>query len=370
MPPARACRRSIPSCASRQGCVDFRSDCLRPRELPEARELAQPACERCGAAACAAPPRNASRPPVRWLHIPKCGSSLATTVLGYACASTVPAWHAVYMAMAGGQVDVRMGHALRARHDLSGARCDGALLLPFTGHHALRPAEARVVAMFRRPAQRLVSAFLDNMHTWGMPRAHKNLLRARGHPPTAAEFARHPGVAGCMAKMLAGHDCGAVVELGGSLVRRAVEVVRTGAVAFVGLTEEWDASVCLFHAVLGARTAPLRAEFRNFGHSRNRAKRSLTARNGACRLRASGGRCYDELLGGGRYNESVLDGFVDAADEAVYAEAVAVFRRQLDAFPHARRLLIDERALLEPSRPSTYTALLRTLPASTGAIGF
>ena len=148
MPPARACRRSIPSCASRQGCVDFRSDCLRPRELPEARELAQPACERCGAATCAAPPRNASRPPVRWLHIPKCGSSLATTVLGYACASTVPPWHAVYMAMAGGQVDVRMGHALRARHDLSGARCDGALLLPFTGHHALRPAEARVVAMF------------------------------------------------------------------------------------------------------------------------------------------------------------------------------------------------------------------------------
>ena len=140
--------------------------------------------------------------------------------------------------------------------------------------------------------------------------------------------------------------------------------------AFVGLTEEWDASVCLFHAVLGARTAPLRAEFRNFGHSRNRAKRSLTARNGACRLRAAGGRCYDELLGGGRYNESVLDGFVDAADEAVYAEAVAVFRRQLDAFPHARRLLLDERALLEPSRPSTYTALLRTLPASTGAIGF
>ena len=148
-------------------------------------------------------------------------------------------------------------------------------------------------------------------------------------------------------------------------MRRAVEVVRTGAVAFVGLTEEWDASVCLFHAVLGARTAPLRAEFRNFGHSRNRAKRSLTARGAA----APCIHADDELLGGGRYNESVLDGFVDAADEAVYAEAVAVFRRQLDAFPHARRLLIDERALLEPSRPSTYTALLRTLPA-TGAIGF
>ena len=78
--------------------------------------------------------------------------------------STVPPWHAVYMAMAGGQVDVRMGHALRARHDLSGARCDGALLLPFTGHHALRPAEARAVT--NDPGDRSVLRVLeaDELH--------------------------------------------------------------------------------------------------------------------------------------------------------------------------------------------------------------
>ena len=171
-----------------------------------------------------------------------------------------------------------------------------------------------------------------------------------------------------MAKMLAGHDCGAVVELGRSLVRRAVEVVRTGAVAFVGLTEEWDASVCLFHAVLGART---RAAARRV--PRNEATRATARSADGAQWRVPAARRRRPLLrrAAGRrpLHESVLDGFVDAADEAVYAEAVAVFRRQLDAFPHARRLLIDERALLEPSRPSTYTALLRTLPA-TGAIGF
>ena len=33
----------------------------------------------------------------------------------------------------------------------------------------------------------------------------------------------------------------------------------------------------------------------------------------------------------GLYNESVLEGFVDEADEAVYAEAVRLFRAQMES---------------------------------------
>ena len=31
------------------------------------------------------------------------------------------------------------------------------------------PTDVRVATMFRRPAQRLISAYLDNYHAWGLP---------------------------------------------------------------------------------------------------------------------------------------------------------------------------------------------------------
>lgn len=39
----------------------------------------------------------------------------------------------------------------------------------------------------------------------------------------------------------------------------------------------------------------------------------------------------------GVYNESVLEGFVDEADEAVYREAAALFNRNQEAFGRASR---------------------------------
>ena len=79
--------------------------------------------------------------------------------------------------------------------------------------------------------------------------------------------------------------------------------------AFVGLQERWADSICLFHAMLGG--APRKIEF-VVAHSRRRRGRD-----------ASPTIPYDE----GR-----LDGFVDAADEAVYAEAARVFEANLRRF--------------------------------------
>lgn len=61
---------------------------------------------------------------------------------------------------------------------------------------------------------------------------------------------RFPGIAGCYTKMLTHRFCAEAVPLTLSDLRRAENRLRSG-MAFVGLTEAWNASVCLFHAQHG-----------------------------------------------------------------------------------------------------------------------
>ena len=214
--------------------------------------------------------RNVSSPAIRWLHIPKCSSNFAITVLRHACAH-LPDRHLVYMALAPGSKDLRMAWAVGLRHARVGTSgCGGRLLAPFAGHrplyaHELRRAAAPsnfvhaaaatasaggagVAAMFRRPGQRLISAFLDNYHR-GNTGGRINRTQMKLEAPTVDLWARYPGIGGCMAKMLAGSLCAEVVdaERRGPLLARALSVLRSDALVFVGLVEHWDLSICLFH---------------------------------------------------------------------------------------------------------------------------
>lgn len=300
------------------GCHDFNASCLPP--CPTCQRLSRESCARChGERGCKRRHHNRSnslaapRQLIRWLHFPKCGATFALSAMSYACASTIPTWHTVGMALRGGRIDVRMAHAINARGRKRGTRCDGRLLLPFDGHQPVSARDAGLVAMFRRPSQRLISAYLDNYHAWGLAGSARATIKQ--HAPTIAAFARFPGIAGCMAKMLSGHHCAADVDLSdGAVLRRALEVLRSGRFAFVGLTEEWQASVCLFHRMLPEAPPPMAAEFRQLGHSVNSH------------------RALDWLPSSsvdGVYNESVLQGFVDFVDEAVYVEAARIFKRNM-----------------------------------------
>ena len=193
------------------------------------------------------------------------------------------------------------------------------MLLPFDGHQPVSPRdlardELRLVAMFRRPSQRLISAYLDNYHAHGLPRRERLTLKAQA--PTIALFARYPGIAGCTAKMLAGYHCASRVVSLEAVVRTAIAVLRSPRFAFVGLVEEWVTSICLLHRMLPGHTAPMAAEFRRLGHSQN-ANRAIS--------------WLPKSDADGVYNESVLEGFIDDADERVYEAAVAVFKHHLRA---------------------------------------
>lgn len=67
-------------------------------------------------------------------------------------------------------------------------------------------------------------------------------------------------VAGCSVRMMNGEACGANTSTTGDMVTYAIQRLDDG-FSFVGLTEEWALSVCLFHAMFGGECHE--REFRN-----------------------------------------------------------------------------------------------------------
>ena len=133
----------------------------------------------------------------------------------------------------------------------------------------------------------------------------------RRHIPLAACLALE-GLKGCQTKMVLGLPCAAPIRLDARLLREAIRRLVHD-FAFVGLTEAWEASVCLFHARLGGG-APVAAQFLNGrpGSTERRDTPALPSRE------------IGELL-------------EDEWDAAVYAAAKARFERDVTAARHAQR---------------------------------
>ena len=270
-----------------------------------------------------APHGNRTRPALRWLHVPKTGSTFQNTVFHWACPG-LPA-DAGY---GPGARAVNFARLYDAKKRLNATVCDRLIDATLPGHPpATEDALDRTVAMFRRPAQRLLSAHRDRRHADGFQDKDK---APNWRELDALGYARHPGIAGCATRMLLGAKCAHVhthrsdhprVQTAFARamkadlpVARAKMAVRR--LAFVGLQERWAESVCLFHAMLGG--APHKVEFAVAHTARRRGPFDQ-------------GRPLEPMV----YDEGRLGGFVDAADEAVYAEAARVFAANLRAFAPA-----------------------------------
>lgn len=126
---------------------------------------------------------------------------------------------------------------------------------------------------------------------------------------------------GCTVRMLIGMDCfprhqknGKMMAVqGGKLlewtntashVRQAIQILELR-FAFVGITEEWEYSVCLFHAMFGGSVH--RREF-------------LNVRPGVLPSR------------GKQYNATILKGFKDESDGELYARVIEIFWSNIRTF--------------------------------------
>ena len=200
--------------------------------------------------------------PLRWLHIPKCGSSFQTT-LEHVLAPDLPPDVTILEA----------NHFLRDYGELvNKSRVAGTLGFQ-SGHVPLAPDETgRVVVMMREPRDRVVSGFHHNLHDCGWMQKEHDCADQRGVCRNAS-FARYAAcVRGCSMRMLTGSFCGLETDgtrvAGSRAARRSAEPTVGDAIAvlskrtgFIGLTGYWSETVCLFHARFGGPC--LAAEFAN-----------------------------------------------------------------------------------------------------------
>jgi len=244
--------------------------------------------------------------PLAWIHVAKCGSSLANAL--------------IYLP--GMCPNLPSGFVFTEREDnavyadaVVNEWCPGSFSMEgkirFDDHSGIggvyaSSVKGHGVIMLRQPEQRIMSAYYNGQHSWP--------LQFYDRPAVdPLEFAQV--VSGCAVRMLTregmvtaavkGDDgpCSGPEPASAAEVTLAKQRLREGFV-FVGLVEEWDLSMCLLHAVFGGRC--LASDFldTNPGPTSSQEK----------------------------YNVSDLMGFTDAADGALYTEASVVFSELLQRY--------------------------------------
>jgi len=200
--------------------------------------------------------------------------------------------------------------------------CNGGINPKWLGSHrgmTDREYEEEVkgngMIFLRQPEQRIVSAYKETYHSWP-------LEEKRRFPGSITEFAKQ--VQGCAVRMLTrpgnsekdlhirpdlgphwGGPCGAGPPPTPQEVALAKRRLREGFI-FVGLTDEWQMSMCLLHAKFGhACEAP------EFADNRKGAQRKASLEP---------------------YSLEALEGFTDPYDAELYEEATAIMHEQLRAY--------------------------------------
>eukprot|EP00045_Choanoeca_perplexa_P006219 m.52673 g.52673 ORF g.52673 m.52673 type:complete len:502 (-) comp13520_c0_seq1:11-1516(-) len=226
----------------------------------------------------------------KWLHFPKAGSSFSSTIYHYACRNFQhsrtfddlddPAiaeyqnntcsfcwlpcgtkcggftFWAPHDGLNRRRVSKKGGYYLP--RPFKEKKCVSQLQGWMQAHYPMprdiRSINRTALAMFRHPAKRLVSAFNYGRHSFGMNRNER--MRMLKITSTLESFVNFPGIASCMTKMLLGFNCAHHVKLDMGMLAEAKRRVRYD-LGFVGLSEHWNASICLFHRKYGGPMHPI-----------------------------------------------------------------------------------------------------------------
>ena len=268
-----------------------------------------------------AEPRLIEAQPLTWIHFPKCGSSFINTLvhLPDTCPSLADralnedtvaggvCWLACWL-----ETD-----CLRVCHT-GKYTCPQPLRahLPVTNYSA---QQGHLVGMFRDPDQRILSGYHDDANNFASypDDIYSRDLGTKCWGGVLAELPKRPlsefaetWKGGMTFQLVSEHPTAHTLDPRRPQMTRqdaaeAARRVREG-FAFVGLTEEWDLSICLFHKMFGG---------------------SCHAFEFADTRPSFAGKSADK-----DYDTSQLEGWHDDIDEVVYAAALEVFRRNLILF--------------------------------------
>ena len=264
------------------------------------------------------PPQLVARTPtlksIYWLHIPKTSTLFATTALTYACGESVVSAEATSSLTRTGPPILKNDCQGRLSHK----QCCSAAPSNHTKwfHDPLPwpevglPNVGNVVMLLREPRQRILSAYFYLRATngkccgkgwgWSAPSSYSAFRAAALHADSTT-FLALPGASGCQTKMLVGRGCMDSVAVTSQEVSRAVSFILHTA-AFVGIVEEYNASVCLWHERFGGSI--------------------VSSEEVAIQLSSSLHPPYDT-------SPASMGGFVDRADEQTYNAGVLRFHLEL-----------------------------------------
>jgi len=234
--------------------------------------------------------------PLRWLHVPKCGTSFLNALIHLPglCPDADRAYR-VDTAVLGSSFELSFyGDCPQV--------CDTNLLQCLTAsqRHAgigssYEDLKGHLVTMLRDPLQRSLSAFYD-------PKWPHGTTTDMSPATYAAEVQKGGMTCQIMRDGIMdppGKECQELTEVD---ARLAAARLREG-FAFVGITEEWDLSICLLHRVFGGQC--LASDFED---TRPSVEGEHTGHD---------------------YNVSQLGGFEDPVDGTLYSEARQIFFEKL-----------------------------------------
>lgn len=246
-----------------------------------------------------------------WLHPPKAGTSFVNTLLSYACPGMGDS-DFISRLQYDSQVLLKKartlenwkcdrGLELRCNHKQISFAPDKDLMHP-RGCNSWRASKGSFVTLLRQPEQRIISGWIHDKHGTDNNR-NLNLI-------AYAEVA-----AGCQVRMLNGIRCyDNSKPLTEAHVNTAIKHLDEG-FAFVGITEEYDLSICLFHAMFGGRCR--QGEFVNIRPSTSRYRKQCHR------------ECHTLMEPAAQHNTSALAGWTDRLDRPLYEHAVGLFRAGL-----------------------------------------
>lgn len=190
---------------------------------------------------------------VRWVHIPKAGSSFATTIWAYGCPALPLSLTSRLKLNKNNNITEIKAIGQAQRKD----KCPCLIgTVEYTFHHGALPLEqvAKAVCIFREPISRLVSAFHFNLHIHRMVasthlrlRKEIDALLATGNRTAALlRFARVPGVLHTQTRMVMNRQPMDHQDKVPSARLTALACERVRKMRFVGLIECFAESVALF----------------------------------------------------------------------------------------------------------------------------
>lgn len=240
------------------------------RQIADAQTGPQPECPSPDPLTRIARARSAHSPQctisrVKWIHIPKCGTSLFTSLVRCACPGVADKDLPHSKSRDPGEVwdrDWQDAHDVfevcppqswatwERNHPIRSHRYIGNHMpLWSLGCDDTPPGAPTVVTFLRDPRQRLRSAYHHNLHADGLGEELHAVLESE--VSSLREFARYKGIGGCQVRMLLGWRCSDQEHIMTEAhVRAAIAVLRDN-VAFFGLTGYWNLSMRLFYLTFG-----------------------------------------------------------------------------------------------------------------------